>query len=88
MQLAPLSLPFGRSAYLSAAVTFATLITGILFFAVDERFGKVNDAASVLQILFMLPIAVGLFLVLRAHGAGSLIAVVIGIAAMLTIAPL
>jgi hypothetical protein len=55
---------------------------------VDERFGKVNDAASVLQILFMLPIAVGLFLVLRAHGAGSLIAVVIGIAAMLTIAPL
>jgi hypothetical protein len=68
MQIAPLSLLFGRTAYLSAAATFATLVTGILFFAVDERFGKVNDAASVFQMLFKLPTAVGLFLVLRAHG--------------------
>jgi hypothetical protein len=56
---------FGWAAYLSAATTIATTITGILFFTKGGHFGKINDAISVFQMLFMLPLSAGLFLLIR-----------------------
>jgi hypothetical protein len=53
-QIGPLA---GSSAYLSAAATLITLVTGILFLTRGEPFGRINDASSVLQMLFMLPVA-------------------------------
>ena len=72
------------AAYLSAGATIATLVTGILLFTVGERFGKMNDAASVFQMLFMLPIAVALFALARPYGAASaLVTVATGITGLL-----
>jgi hypothetical protein len=48
----------GWSAYLSAAATILTFITGILFFSIGQPFGKINDISSVLQVLFMIPLAI------------------------------
>ena len=74
----------GWAAYLSAAATIGTALTGVLFFAVGERFGRLNDAVSVLQMLFMLPVAGGLYLMTRSSGAGlALAATVLGAVAML-----
>ena len=41
-----LDLVFGWAALLSAVATIGTLITGILFFAVNERLGKINPVAG------------------------------------------
>lgn len=82
---------FGWAALLSAAATVATLVTAILFFTVGERFGKINDAISVGQMLLMLPVALTFFL-LRPAGTTvlALLAVTIGgigmvVAAMLQV---
>jgi hypothetical protein len=89
MDLAQLNPFFGWAAYLSAAATIATAITGVLFFTLGERFGKLNDAVSVAQMLFTLPVAVGLYLLVRHDGAGlALLATVIGISGMLVAAVL
>jgi hypothetical protein len=53
------------SAYLSAGATILTFITGILFFTVGHPFGTINDAASVFQMLFMVPMALALYQALR-----------------------
>jgi hypothetical protein len=45
-------------AYASAAATAITFVTGILFFSIGQPFGTIQDAASALQVFFMLPIAV------------------------------
>jgi hypothetical protein len=58
---------FAWSAYLSAAATILTFVTGILFFTVGKPFGKINDIYSIFQMLFMLPLAV-LFLQLSPAG--------------------
>jgi hypothetical protein len=58
---------FAWSAYLSAAATILTLVSGILFFTVGKPFGKINDICSIFQMLFMLPLAV-LFLQLSLSG--------------------
>ena len=47
---------YGWAAYLSAASTILTFVTGILFFSVDKRFGKINDLFSVIQVLLMIPL--------------------------------
>jgi hypothetical protein len=74
----------GWAAHLSAAATLVTFVTGILFFTVGQPFGTIQDAASALQVLLMLPIAVVLYLLLRSHAPGlSLLGTVVGIAGML-----
>ena len=89
MNLAQFNPLFGWAAYLSAVATIATAITGVLFFTQGERFGKLNDAVSVFQMLFMLPVSVGLYLLIRdSHGGLTLLATVIGISGMLVAAVL
>jgi hypothetical protein len=84
-----IDLLFGWTLYLSAAATIATAVTAILFFALGERFGRLNDAVSVLQMLLMLPISVGLFLLIRHSSAGlALLATVVGAIGMLVAAVL
>jgi hypothetical protein len=89
MRPVPFSLAFGRAVQWRAVATFATLVTGILLFTVSQRFGKINETASVLQMLFMIPIAVGLFLLARPYGAAlALVATAVGIIGMLITAVL
>jgi hypothetical protein len=89
MDLAQLNPFFGWAAYLSAAATIATAITGVLFFTLGERFGKLNDATTVVQMLFTLPVAVGLYPLIRQDGGGlALLATVIGVSGMLVAAVL
>jgi hypothetical protein len=84
-----LDLLFGWTLYLSAVATIATAITAILFFTLGERFGKLNDAVSVLQMLLMLPVSAGLFLLIRHSGAElALLATVVGATGMLVAAVL
>lgn len=64
-----LNIFFGWSAFLSAAAAIGTAITGVLFFSRGGRFGKINDTVSVVQMLFMLPVTVGVYLLLRPLGA-------------------
>jgi hypothetical protein len=47
---------YGWAAHLSAAATILTFMTGILFFSVDKKFGKVNELFSVIQVLLMIPL--------------------------------
>jgi hypothetical protein len=61
---------FGWSAILSAVATLGTLITGILFFTVDEKFGRTNDILSVVQVLLMLPVAMAMYRL--THSAASI----------------
>ena len=51
----------GWSAYLSAAAIIIGFVMLILFFSVGEPFGTINDAASVFQVLFMLPLVLMLY---------------------------
>jgi hypothetical protein len=72
------------SAYLSAVATILTFITGILFFTVNGPFGKINDIASVFQVLFMIPLAFALYRILPAGTRTlGLIPALIGIGGML-----
>jgi hypothetical protein len=89
MDVAHLDLLFGWTLYLSAVATIATAITAILFFTLGERFGKLNDAVSVLQMLLTLPVSAGLFLLIRHGGVGlALFATVVGAIGMLVAAVL
>jgi hypothetical protein len=89
MDLTQFNSLFGWAAYLSAVATIATAVTAILFFTLGERFGKINDAVSVLQMLFMLPVSAGLFLLIRHNGAGlALLTTVVGVSGMLVAAVL
>jgi hypothetical protein len=74
----------GWSAYISAVATILTLLTGILFFTIGQPFGSIEDFVSVLQVVFMIPIAIGLYrLSLSAPNSVSLFAAVVGIVGML-----
>ena len=71
------------AAYLSAGATILTFITGILFFTVGKPFGTINDAASVFQMLFMVPVAVALYQILRPIATiPSVLAVTFGVTGM------
>jgi hypothetical protein len=50
----------GWGAYLSAAFTVLTFLTALVFFAKGQPFGTINDVSSVLQVLFMIPLALAL----------------------------
>jgi hypothetical protein len=77
MDTTQLGLLFGWAALLSAAATIVTLVTAILFFTAGERFGKINDAVSVLQMLFMLPVALVLYLL---HPGGTNVLAMLAVA--------
>ena len=80
---------FAWAAILSAAATLGTAITGILFFAVDEAFGKVNDLFSVVQVVLMLPVAVALYLLAGPEpGWVAMLALAAGCMGMLSVAVL
>lgn len=89
MEATQLDLIYGWAALLSAAATLGTAITGILFFAVNEAFGKINDAFSVVQVILMLPVAVALYLLARPQtGWLALLALIVGCAGMIVVAVL
>jgi hypothetical protein len=78
---------YGWCAYLSAAATILTFLTGILFFTVGEPFGKINDTFSVFQLLLMIPLAVMFVQLLpTSHLLLALTATVLGIGGMLLLA--
>ena len=76
---------YGWAAYLSAAATILTLVTGILFFAKGEIWGKINDISSVLQLLFMLPLVILYlqFTSIGQHAALGIAAAFLGAAGMI-----
>jgi hypothetical protein len=93
MMAAELLCTAGWAAYLSAAATVVTFATGILFFSAGQPWGTINDAASVFQVLFMLPVVLALhqlFLLLLGPSAPvlNLLAAVIGTVGMLVTAVL
>jgi hypothetical protein len=84
-----LNLIFGWAALLSAVATVGTLITGILFFAVSQTFGKVNDTVSVFQVVVMLPVAVAMYLLTHPVNAGlAWLALAVGSIGMIIVAVL
>ena len=74
----------GWAAYLSAAATIVTFVTGILFFTAGQPFGTIQDTSSALQVLLMPPISLVLYALFRPYApALSLLATAVGIAGML-----
>ena len=55
----------GWSAYLAAVVAIISYAALFVFFAVGGVFGPINDAASVVQMIFMLPVALALYFLFR-----------------------
>ena len=74
-------------AYLAAVATIISFVALFIFFAVGGVFGPINDAASVFQMLFLIPVALTLHQVFRQlNPTLSLTATIITILAMLGIA--
>jgi hypothetical protein len=89
MDPSQLNLLFGWSAILSAVATIVTLVTGILFFSLGGVYGKINDAASVVQMFLMVPVAAALFFLTRIGAPGlAMIVVAIGVVGLLAAAVL
>jgi hypothetical protein len=77
---------FANLAGIAAIIAFAALF---IFFAGVPVFGPINDAASVFQMLFLIPVALALHRIFRAGAPTlSLLATSIAIFAMLVIAVL
>lgn len=69
-----------KSAYLAGAASVLSFLTIFIFFAVGGVFGPINDAISVFQFLFLLPVALALHRVLNPYAPVlSFIAAAIGI---------
>jgi hypothetical protein len=89
MEATLLDLLFGWAALLSAVATLGTAVTGILFFAVNQAFGKVNDIFSVFQVVLMLPVAVAIYTLTRpGYGWLALLALAVGCIGMTVVAVL
>lgn len=74
----------GWSAWISAAGTVLTFLTGILFFTIGQPFGTIEDASSVVQVVFMIPLAIGLYwLIPSANKAVDFLGSTVGILGML-----
>jgi hypothetical protein len=87
MQSLPLAAFYSWCAYLSAAATLLTFITGVLFFTVGEPFGVMNDISSVFQVLLMVPLTVAVVqLSPVGYRAPAIAAAVVGIGGMLVTA--
>jgi hypothetical protein len=79
----------GRSAYLSVVVFFASLAFFIGFFSAGQPYGTLNDLASALLALLMVPVALALYRLFRPGARGlSLAATGIGLLGMATVAVL
>jgi len=79
----------GWSAYLAAVAAIISFAALFIFFAVGGVFGPINDAASVVQMIFMLPVALALYFLFRPLSPLiSLAALVLAIVAMVGIAVL
>ena len=79
----------GWTAYANAGLTVANMVTIMVFFAAGGFWGRLNDSVSVLWALSFIPLAIVLFRVnTPVNGPASLLAAVIGIAAMLVFAVL
>jgi len=80
----------GWTAYGNAALSIGSLVTLLAMFAIDDRWGKVNDVISVIWALSFLPLMILLYR-LNAQGrlaAPNLAIVIVGIAAMVAFAVL
>src|SRR5262245_23772831 len=74
----------GWCAYISAVATIVDLLTGILFFTIGQPFGTIEDGSSVLQVVFMIPMAIGLHRLISSTSKSiSLVAAAVGIVGML-----
>jgi hypothetical protein len=74
----------GWSAWLSAAATVVTLVTAALFFSRGGRWGPINDAASVVQVALMIPVALALPALLpRSALPLSIAAALVGLAGLI-----
>lgn len=72
------------AAYTSAAATLVTFVTGILFFSVGQPWGTIQDVASALQVLLMLPLAWMLHRLIGPYTrAWSWLALIVGVPGML-----
>jgi hypothetical protein len=73
----------GWSAYTSATATIITFGSVILFFSLGQPFGTINDIASALQVICMMPLALALHRLFRPHGQRlSFLAAALGIGGM------
>jgi hypothetical protein len=83
---------FAWSAYLAAVFSILGFLALFIFFAVGGVFGTINDALSVFQFLFLIPVALALYLTFRERwpalsGIVSLVAILaMGIITVLQIA--
>ena len=74
----------GWSAYLSAIATLAAFATLIIFFAVGDPFGIINDAITVIGSTILIPVLLALYQLHHVHTpAASLGALMVGIIAVL-----
>jgi hypothetical protein len=79
----------GWTAYANAGLTIANIVTIMIFFSAGGFWGRLNDGVSVLWALSFIPLAIVLYRVnTPVNGPASLLAAVIGIAAMLVFAVL
>ena len=79
----------GWIAYANAGLTIANIVTIMIFFTVGGLWGRLNDGVSVLWALSFIPFSIALYrLNAPANGTASLLAAIIGIAAMLVFAVL
>jgi hypothetical protein len=75
------------SAYLAGAAWILGFVALFIFFAIGGIFGPINDAISVFQFLFMIPLALALHrLLVQRTFALSMGATIVGIAVMLAMA--
>jgi hypothetical protein len=77
----------GVSAWIAAAATIVGMMTLVLFFARGGRWGPANDAASVVLMLAMIPVALVLAAIeLEVVTTTALIVAIIGIVPMVAVA--
>jgi hypothetical protein len=60
-----------------------TFVTAILFFSIGGPFGKINDISSVVQVLFMLPVALVLYRLFRPNTQTLSLLAAVGIAGVM-----
>ena len=76
-----------KFAYLAGTASVLSFLTILIFFAVGGIFGPINDAISVFQFLFLVPVALALYRLLNPYAQTlSFIAAALGITAMLIFA--
>lgn len=85
----PLAELAGVAAWLAAAATVVGMVALLLFFSRGGPWGRINDAASVVLMLAMIPIALALAVItLERLATPALVIAAVGIGAMLVLAAL